>query len=1032
MGFIESIFEEFTEPILHLGARRKRKEKLYEQIALEEFKLRMLVNPPRILSLRGGKTPTPVPASVAVPILGQKLYDQLMRDQRFDKVMMAGGKGSPESTFLGVAFQEAMEILGFASSFDGPFLFVPQPIDMHALDDPDKLEAKLNDLRAKYSKLVRTVEGQRNTQRTNEIIETNRGLTAEAEEKVFDPEDGGLNKVNIEELKKHLREYAMGRGNMVEHQAAIDQLEQELFEFQYNNYDNRIKRYREWKDEYMQRQKTYGADREKFNSRQAATDMVRIKRGRPKKGERFVSGDTIRYIINRLINRGVALVRLDKGGHKIFRDAIKDNPELWIEILAHLHLILKNSGLTDEEIENMLVNAKSNDARAEIVGRIINSTDPNSLGQLNDAIIREVLKKGNLTDAQRKILEDNIIGKITPEKPEEVEGIFGNETVFNALNSRIYERLSALGMDSELAQEATLNLMTIFKKYQLQDIADSEGIRAGVDKTIGRIADALDELDRKYKSAAAVPSLKTKAKGIVEKFFAAVQLWRETQSELEGELKTPQGIADSLNKLRADIETTINALKGLNPPAGTGGGAGRPPPATPGDVGGSGGAGTPPDSLIPPGFLPPTPGPVVDAGGAGGAAGGSGGAGGAGSGRPSAGGPGGAGGRPSGPTPSTPPADVPVIEESDEEMIRELERMLGIPPEESILPLEVDVAENAVAADGRNPGEVADDYIAGLLRRGDLPDDNLQANLNLPIGRRRVPLRVLFRIAIRIMGYAAGLKFVWNILKNIIDIFLPPPEGGDPWGPPPDGPDQPIPDGPDGPDNPPLGPDVPTIPDDDEHSFVETPPATGSIAADVINPAESILFNQNTREAQQEEKDFIKFSIVPPLNNGLKNPLIFADYMNKNKRFTNTYPYPKAEVAKAHDIPRNKQPQFRDIHFDVSNRKKKNLLNQRQDGGYNACKFTRVTPVDPMDQQYKHSIYYPDEALVGSTRQPYYGDTLNFSRNDGADRFAPRSDPFYQGGYANQRNIEESLYKSQKYNFNTDAFYSVRGQLRRR
>ena len=355
--------------------------------------------------------------------------------------------------------------------------------------------------------------------------------------------------------------------------------------------------------------------------------------------------------------------------------------------------------------------------------------------------------------------------------------------------------------------------------------------------------------------------------------------------------------------------------------------------------------------------------------------------------------------------------------------------MLGIPPDQSILPLEADIAENAVVADGRNPGEVADEYIAGLMRRGDLPDDNLQADLNLPVGRRRVPLRTLFRIAIRVMGYAAGLKFIWDILKNIIDIFLPPPEGDripdDPYGPTPGprpGPDPgPDPDGP-----------TPAVPDDDPHSFVETPPATGSIAADVINPAESLLFNQTTREAKQEEKEFIKFSIVPPLNEGLKNPLIFADYMAKNKRFTNTYKNPTVPPTKYVDIARNTQPVFTNVHFDVFDRRRK-TLNQRQDGGYNDCKFAPVTPMDPMEQDYKYSTYFPDEALANSTRQPYYGNTLNWSRNDGADRFAPQtSDPFYQGGYTNQRKIEETMYKSQKYNFKVDPFYSVKGQSRGR
>ena len=982
MGFLESLFEELTEPILGLGARRKRKEKLYEQIALEEFKLRMLVNPPRTLNLRGGGF-TAVPASVAVPILGQKLYDELMRTEtQFENVKLAGPKGSPEGNFFNIAFQEMAEILGYTSGFEGPIRIVPEPIDMHVADDPDKVEAKLNELREKYRRLVRTVEAQQHINEINEIVEANRSFR-DADEKVFEAADGGFDRLNIAELKRRLTEYAMGRGNMAEHQAAIDQLESELYEYQYNNEQRRIQNYQEWKEKFMQRQKTYEPGREQFDSTQAVSKIVRIKRGRPKKGERFVSGATIKYIIARLIMQKNSLVRLGAGGRNIFNTAMTDNPELWIEILVHVHQILRSRGFTDEQIEDMLINAKNNADRDKIVADILNSTDAEALRDLNDMILRKVLQKGKLTDAQKKILNDNVIGKITPEKAEEGEGIFGNETVFNTLNSRIYERLSALGMDPVTAEDATLNLMTIFREYQLQDMAEAGGVRAGVDLTIGRIADALEELDRKYKSAVAVPSLKSKAREIVEFFFGALELWRKTQEEVQDDLRTPKGIMDSLNKLRADIETAINSLKGLNPNAG------------------SGGAGRPPDSLIPPGFLPPTPGPAIDAGG----------------------------GRPRPPAPPAPPADdVPVVEETDEEVIREIERMLGIPPGQSILPLEADIAENAVVADGRNPGEVADEYIAGLMRRGDLPDDNLQADLNLPVGRRRVPLRVLFRIAIRVMGYAAGLKFIWDILKNIIDIFLPPPEGDripdDPYGPTPGprpGPDPgPDPDGP-----------TPAVPDDDPHSFVETPPATGSIAADVINPAESLLFNQTTREAKQEEKEFIKFSIVPPLNEGLKNPLIFADYMAQNKRFTNTYKNPTVPPTKYVDIPRNTQPVFTDVRFDVFDRRRK-TLNQRQDGGYNECKFAPVVPMDPMEQDYKYSTYFPDDALANSTRQPYYGDTLNFSRNDGADRFAPRSDPFYQGGYANQRNIEETMYKSQKYSFAVDPFYSVRGQSRRR
>ena len=282
-------------------------------------------------------------------------------------------------------------------------------------------------------------------------------------------------------------------------------------------------------------------------------------------------------------------------------------------------------------------------------------------------------------------------------------------------------------------------------------------------------------------------------------------------------------------------------------------------------------------------------------------------------------------------------------------------------------------------------------------------------------------------------GLIGGIIGTWDYIKSGRDPYPPPPPEPQPRppgpGPDPPGPDPPGPTPGPTPPGPTPDPDPPVIPDDDPHSFVETPEAAGSIAGTVVDPAENDLFVSTEEQKREEEQDFIKFSIVPPLNDGLKNPLIFDNFMSQNKRFTNTYPNPQVPPTKYVDIPRNNQPVFQDVRFDVFNRRKPTLF-QRQDGGYTECGFTPVTPQDPMAQNYAHSNYYPDRALIGSNRQPYYGDTLTWKRNDGADRFSNR-DPFYEGGYVGERKIDKTMYRSKKYNFNTDAFFSVRGQLRR-
>jgi hypothetical protein len=316
----------------------------------------------------------------------------------------------------------------------------------------------------------------------------------------------------------------------------------------------------------------------------------------------------------------------------------------------------------------------------------------------------------------------------------------------------------------------------------------------------------------------------------------------------------------------------------------------------------------------------------------------------------------------------------------------------------------------------------------------DIPDASQVIEFRTPQGKKkRFTTAQIVALIVLMGGLIGGIIGTWDYIKSGRDPYPPPPPEPQPPRPPGPGPDPPGPDPPGptpGPDPPGPTPDPapPVIPDDDPHSFVETPPATGSIAATVVDPAENDLFVSTEEEKKEEDANFIKFSIVPPLNDGLKNPLIFDNFMSQNKRFTNTYPNPKLPPTKYVDIPRNNQPVFQDVRFDVFDRRKP-LLNQRQDGGYTECGFTPVTPQDPMLQNYAHSNYYPDRALISSTRQPYYGNTLTWKRNDGADRFG--KDPFYEGGYAGERQIDKTLYRSKKYNFNIDSFYSVKGQLRR-
>ena len=301
-------------------------------------------------------------------------------------------------------------------------------------------------------------------------------------------------------------------------------------------------------------------------------------------------------------------------------------------------------------------------------------------------------------------------------------------------------------------------------------------------------------------------------------------------------------------------------------------------------------------------------------------------------------------------------------------------------------------------------------------KEGDEPPEDPSTPLEIIDNRSGRRYRTTVGRIVALIVFLTGLGVgIWEVYNVIMD--------GQPEDPPvpPIKPDPPQPVPPPNPIPPEPVPPINPTPSDDPSSWVNKPADEGDILINAIDPAETYLFNQTDEEKRKEAERWREFSLVPP--DDMTNPLVFNNYMSQNRRFKNTYPNPKVQPLKYQDISRNRQPQFQDVRFDVFNRKKVGQF-ERQDGFYTDCGFTREIQQDPFVQDYQRSNYFPDRAILGQPQNAYRGsDSLLWVNNDGSNRFS-RADRWYEGSYVGQRDIDKTLYKSKKYDFSVDRFYS--------
>jgi len=213
-------------------------------------------------------------------------------------------------------------------------------------------------------------------------------------------------------------------------------------------------------------------------------------------------------------------------------------------------------------------------------------------------------------------------------------------------------------------------------------------------------------------------------------------------------------------------------------------------------------------------------------------------------------------------------------------------------------------------------------------------------------------------------------------------------------------------------------------PKDDPNSYVDLPDENTQIMDDVVDPSENKLFVSTSEQVEQEKEDFMKFSIIPPLNGDkFTNPLKTHEFFQENKRYTNTYKNPIFKSKKRKIVRVAKmQPVFEPINHHRS---------KFQETIIQPASFTRIVEKDNAirSEVYPDSIYFPDLGL-SKLKISKSVNIPDRDMNDGIMRGVKNDDPKYEGGYEGQRDIDESGLYSQKFNFRTDRLYCGRNMYR--
>ena len=207
---------------------------------------------------------------------------------------------------------------------------------------------------------------------------------------------------------------------------------------------------------------------------------------------------------------------------------------------------------------------------------------------------------------------------------------------------------------------------------------------------------------------------------------------------------------------------------------------------------------------------------------------------------------------------------------------------------------------------------------------------------------------------------------------------------------------------------PPMGGDG-----DDPDTIVQFGDTDQSFAPDFVDPAEANLFLSTTKEVEEEQKRWAKYSLVKPgfgLGSINQNPLAMHNFQAEKKRFTNCFkPEKPGKAPSKQAVERKWSPQMAPYWYPAIQNEYGDV--QFEDSFYNnkmAQSFTNPIPVDNRRSTWENpnSIYHPENSLA--SYHPH-GVRIPELRNR-AGYYGVNKQPSTQGGFTNNRKVYNDMY----------------------
>ncbi len=204
---------------------------------------------------------------------------------------------------------------------------------------------------------------------------------------------------------------------------------------------------------------------------------------------------------------------------------------------------------------------------------------------------------------------------------------------------------------------------------------------------------------------------------------------------------------------------------------------------------------------------------------------------------------------------------------------------------------------------------------------------------------------------------------------------------------------------------------------DDPDTIVQFGDTDQSFTPDFVDPAEANLFLSTTKEAEEEQKRWARYSLVKPgfgLGSINQNPLAMHNFQAEKKRFTNCFKPQKPEKAPSKQaVERKWSPQMAPYWYPAIQNEYGDV--QFEDSFYNnkmAQSFTNPIPVDNRRSTWENpkSIYHPENSLA---TYHCHGVRIPELRNR-AGYYGVNKPPSTQGGFTNNRKVYDDMYKYSK------------------